>query len=203
VEKPPSAEAARGVEERAEEERVEEAEEKVAEETKEEFVRVGKILVKRGYEEDAVVKALEKLGRSAKVEEPKEKRAKRATSRSTISSYMALHTAPFLEHAADRIKAKPAEVRLEERHVVVKAGGVVAEVEFKLLKRHRAKCLTADDVRQTLALFKSLKALGVPVEITPKGVKVDGEALWFLSLSPLREARLADYRQRLCQAWSC
>jgi len=38
----------------------------------------------------------------------------------------------------------------------------------------------AKDVAQTLALYKSLKEVGVPVEITPKGVKVDSEAMWAL-----------------------
>ena len=33
---------------------------------------------------------------------------------------------------------------------------------------------------QTLALYKSLKAIGVPVEITPEGVRVDSEAMWTL-----------------------
>jgi len=35
-------------------------------------------------------------------------------------------------------------------------------------------------VAQTLALYKSLKGVGVRVEITPEGVKVDAEALWAL-----------------------
>jgi len=38
----------------------------------------------------------------------------------------------------------------------------------------------AKDVAQTLASYKSLKEVGVPVEITPKGVKVDGETMWAL-----------------------
>jgi len=38
----------------------------------------------------------------------------------------------------------------------------------------------AKDVAQTLASYKSLKEVGVPVEITPEGVKVDGETMWAL-----------------------
>jgi len=63
---------------------------------------------------------------------------------------------------------------------VVKAGNVEAEVEFKLLKLHKAERLTADDVAQTLALYKSLKALGVPVKLTLRDMKVDGDAMWAL-----------------------
>jgi len=90
------------------------------------------------------------------------------------------HLKPFLEHAADRVEAKPAEVRLEGRHIVVETGSVKAEVEFKLLKHGKVERLPADDVEQTLALYKSLREVGVPVEITPRGVKVDGEAMWAL-----------------------
>jgi len=54
------------------------------------------------------------------------------------------------------------------------------EVEFKLLKRHKAEYLIANDIVLTLALYKSLKELGVRVEITPKGVKVDAEVMWAL-----------------------
>jgi len=71
-------------------------------------------------------------------------------------------------------------VRLEGRRIVINAGDVKAEVEFKLLKGKEAEFLMAKDVAQTLALCKSLKALGVPVEIMPGGVRVDGEAKWAL-----------------------
>jgi len=114
------------------------------------------------------------------VEEPKEIKDKEGN---VVSHYFQLydhHLAAFLEHAAERVEAKLAEVRLEGRRVVVKAGGVEAEVEFKLMKRGKADFLMAKDVEETLALYKSLRALGAPVEITPRGVKVDSEALWAL-----------------------
>jgi len=62
----------------------------------------------------------------------------------------------------------------------VRASDAKVEVEFKLLKRGEVVFLKAHDMVQTLALYKSLKEVGVPVEITPKGVKVDGETLWAL-----------------------
>jgi len=71
-------------------------------------------------------------------------------------------------------------VRLEGGRIVVKAGGVETAAEFKLLKGKEAEYLMVKDVAQTLALYKSLKEMGVPVEITPKGVRVDAEALWAL-----------------------
>jgi len=85
-----------------------------------------------------------------------------------------------LGHQAGVGEAQPAEIRLERRRIVISAGDVKAEVEFKLLKGNKAEFFPVLDVGQTLALYKSLKALGVPVEITPKGVKVDAEALWAL-----------------------
>jgi len=97
-----------------------------------------------------------------------------------LSLYEAIPTAAFLEHAAEHVEAKPAEVRLEGRRIVVRAGGVRAEVEFKLLKGSEADFLPVQDVAQALTLYKSLKALGVPVKVTPRGVKVDREAMWAL-----------------------
>jgi len=133
----------------------------------------------------AVAKALEKLvpdweSRPVKVEEPSEiidKEGKIKVYRLHLYTH---HLTPFLEHAAERVKAEPAEVRLEDRRIVVKAGDVEAEVEFKLLKRKEAAFLPVKDVARTLTLYKSLKEAGVPVEITPRGVKVDSKALWAL-----------------------
>jgi len=134
---------------------------------------------------DAVAKALEKLvseqqDRPAEVGEPKEERDKEGKVVGYSLRLYGPHLKPFLKHAADSIEARPAEVRLEGRRIVVKAGGVEAAVEFKLLKRGKAEFLMAQDVLQTLALYKSLKEVGVRVEITPGGVKIDGEALWSL-----------------------
>jgi len=130
---------------------------------------------------DAIRSAVAKaLGRPADVEEPKERVDEKGNVRGYYLSLRDHHLKPFLKHAAERVEAKPAEVRLEGRRAVVKAGDVEAEVEFKLLKFGKAEFLTAQDVEQTLALYKSLKEVGVPVEITPKGVKVDGETLWSL-----------------------
>jgi len=46
-------------------------------------------------------------------------------------------------------------------------------------------------VAQALTLYKSLRVLGVPVEITPKGVKVDGEALWSLVTAAVERSALS------------
>jgi len=48
------------------------------------------------------------------------------------------------------------------------------------MKGKEAVFLLAQDVEQTLALYKSLKEVGGRVEITPRGVKVDSEAMWAL-----------------------
>jgi len=37
-------------------------------------------------------------------------------------------------------------------------------------------------------LYKSLRALGVPMEVTLKGVKVDGEAMWALMVTAVEKA---------------
>jgi len=125
----------------------------------------------------AVAKA---LGRSADAEEPKEERNKEGKVMGYYLQLRGHHLVPFLEHAADRVEAKPAEMRLEGRRIVISAGDVKVEVKFELLKSGKAIFLMARDVEQTLALYKSLKEVGVPVEITPKGVKIDGEAMWVL-----------------------
>jgi len=132
-----------------------------------------------------VAKALEKLtaeklGRPAKVGEPKEKRSEEDN---VVGYYLRLygyHLVPFLEQAAEGVKAEPADVQLEGRHIVVETGSVKVEAEFKLLKGNEAAFLPVQNVGQALALYKSLKALGVPVEITPRSVKVDGEIMWAL-----------------------
>jgi len=129
----------------------------------------------------AVAKALEKLGRQADVEEPGEIKDKEGNA---VSHYLILygpHLKPFLEHAAEHVEVKPAEVRLEGRRIAISTGGIEAGVEFKLLKRKEAVFLPVQDVERTLALYKSLREVGVPVEITPEGVKIDGEVLWGLA----------------------
>jgi len=130
----------------------------------------------------AVAKALEKLapeelGRPAEVGKPREKKGEVKKYYLTLYSH---NLALLLEHAAEDVRAEPAGVRLKGKRIAVRAGGVKTEVEFKLLKRSEATFLLAQDVGQTLAIYKSLKALGVPVEITPKGVKVDSGAMWAL-----------------------
>jgi len=133
----------------------------------------------------AVAEALERLtlerpSRPAEVEEPKEDRDRKGN---VVSHYLQLydhHLVPFLKHAAEDARTEPAEVRLEGKRIVIKADDAKAEVEFKPLKRKEAEFLLVKDVGQTLVVYKSLKALGVPVEITPKGVKVDGGAMWAL-----------------------
>jgi len=128
----------------------------------------------------AVVKALERLGHPADIGEPREVKDEE---RDVVGYYLQLyshHLAPFLKYAAEGVKAGSAKVSLEGRRIVVSAGGVEVAVEFKLLKHGEAVFFMAQDVGQTLVLYKSLKAMGVPVEITPRGVKVNSEALWSL-----------------------
>jgi len=134
---------------------------------------------------DAVEKALKQPAlkrpdRSAEMGEPKEVKDEKGNVAGHCLYLYGPHVTPFLEHAAETVEAKPAEVRLEGKHIVISAGGVEAAVEFKLLKSGKAEFLMARDVERTLALYRSLKDVGVPVEITPKGVKIDGEALWSL-----------------------
>ena len=130
----------------------------------------------------AVVKALEKLapeelGRPAEVGKPREKKGEVKKYYLTLYSH---NLALLLEHAAEDVRAELAGVRLEGRRIIIETSGVEAAIDFRLLKRGEAEFLLAEDVGQTLAIYKSLKALGVPVEITPKGVKVDSEAVWAL-----------------------
>jgi len=129
---------------------------------------------------DAVARALGKLGRSADVGEPKEYRNEEGNVVGYRLSLHDHHLAPLLEHAAKTVRAEAAEVRPEGRRIVVEASGVGAEVEFKLLKGSEAEFLPVQDVAQALTLYKSLRALGVPVEITPRGVKIDRETMWAL-----------------------
>jgi len=128
----------------------------------------------------AVAKALERLGRPAKVREPSEVRDREDTAKAYRLYLCTYHFMPFLECAAERVRAEPAEVRLKGRHIAVRTGSVKAKLVFKPLKFGKAEYFITTDVEQTLALYKSLKEVGVPVEITPKGVKVDGEAMWAL-----------------------
>jgi len=99
------------------------------------------------------------------------------------------HLKPFLERAADSVEAKPADVALESGRVVVKAGDAETEVEFKLLKGSEAVFLLPQDMERTLALYKSLRALGVPVEIAPKGIKIDREAMWALVATAVEKGK--------------
>ena len=48
------------------------------------------------------------------------------------------------------------------------------------MKNREVELLPVKDIMQTLALYKSLREVGVRVEITPEGVRVDGEAMWAL-----------------------
>jgi len=128
-----------------------------------------------------VIKALKMLGRQAEVGEPKEDRDEKGNVKAYYLYLFTHHLVPFLEHAADRVEAELAEVRLEGRRIVIRTGGVEKDVEFKLLKRHKADYLFANDIVQTLALYKSLREVGVRVDITPEGVRVDGEAMWALA----------------------
>jgi len=132
---------------------------------------------------DAVAKALK-----AEVGEPTEIRDEEGNIKVYHLLLYGPHLKPFLEHAAERVEAQPAEVRLEGRRIVISAGDVKAEVEFKLLKHREVEFLLAKDVRETLALYKSLKEVGVPVEITPEGVRVGSEALWGLVAAAVERA---------------
>jgi len=136
----------------------------------------------------AVAKALKKLGRPADVGEPKEERDEKGDVETYYLYLYGPHLAAFLEHAAETVRAEPAEVRLEDKHIVISVGDVKAEVEFKLLKGSEVEFLLAQDVERTLALYKSLNEAGVPVEIAPRGVKVYREALWALVTMAVEKA---------------
>jgi len=135
-----------------------------------------------------VAKTLERLGRPAEVGEPREMRDREGNVRVRYLLLYGHHIKQLLEHAAGSVKAKPAEVTLESRRIVVKASGIEVAMEYRLLKSSEAEYLLAQDVAQTLVLYKSLKALGVPVEITPRGVKVDAEAMWAMVATVVERA---------------
>jgi len=65
-------------------------------------------------------------------------------------------------------------MRLECRRIVVEANSVKAKIETKPLKDSEAEFFLAENVEHTFALYKLLKAVGMRVEIVPKGVKVEG-----------------------------
>jgi len=137
-----------------------------------------------------VARALETLSRPAEVGEPKEVRGGEGNVKAHYLPLYGYHVVPFLEHAAEGVETELAEVRLEGRRIAVKAGGAEAAVEFKLLKRNETVFLLTQDVAQTLALYRSLKALGAPVEITPKGVGINSEVLWTLVASAVERSAL-------------
>jgi len=135
-----------------------------------------------------VAEVLEWLGLSAEVGEPKEERDKEGD---VVAYYLHLyshHLTPLLQQAAESVRAEPADLTIEGRHIAVRASGAEAAIEFKLLKGGKAVFLLAQDVVQTLALYKSLKALGVPVELTPKGVRVDSKAMWAIVAAAVKRA---------------
>jgi len=140
---------------------------------------------------DAVTKTLEKLGRPAEVGEPREKLDKKGDVETYYLYLYGPHITLFLEHATKDIKAELAEVRLEGRRIAARVGGVEAVVEFKLLKRNETAFLMVADMGQTLALYKSLKALGMPAEITPRGIKIDGKAMWALAATAVERSELS------------
>jgi len=136
----------------------------------------------------AVARTLERLGYPAEVGVPKGKGSEEENVKVYYLKLFNHHLVPLLRHAAEGVTAEPAEVRLEGRRIAVRVGYIEVAVEFRLLKGKEAVCLLATDVRQILALYKALKALGIPVEITPKGVKVDGEAMWSLVATAVENA---------------
>jgi len=137
---------------------------------------------------DAMEKALMKLGHPIKVGEPKEERDKEGHVKAYYLRLYGHHLTPFLGYATKSAKAKPADLAAEGSRIVIKAGGIEATVEFKPLKGKEAVYLLAADVRQTLALYKSLKALGVPIKLMPRGIKIEAEAMWSLLAAVVEKA---------------
>jgi len=129
-----------------------------------------------------------RLGYSADVGRPTEKRDEKGNIESYRLRLYGHHVVPFLQHATENVRSGLADVSLEGNRIVMRAGGVKAAIEFKLLKRGEAVFFMAQEVGQTLALYKSLKALGVPVELTPAGIKVDGETMWALVTAAVEKA---------------
>jgi len=128
----------------------------------------------------AVEKVLTKLGHSTVIWMPEEVRDIKGNIRAYRLSLYSSKLTPFLERAAERIETGPAEVQLEDGRIIMRTDGVEAAIEFKLLKDGETLYLFVNDIEHILALYKSLRALGVPVEITPKGIRMDREAMWAL-----------------------
>jgi len=148
----------------------------------------------------AVMRALELLGRPTVLEEPVDAWGNIKDPRyfaflqlfrkAGMNYYIYLcgpDIVPFLKHAAKRMKAEPVEVKLREGRIVVRAGKAEGVVDI-WYSTGIPGLLLAEDMEQTLVLYKSLKAAGLPVEITSVGVRVGDKATWALAAMAVEKA---------------
>jgi len=89
------------------------------------------------------------------------------------------HLSRLLQHAAEGVEAKPISVSLDSGFLRIRTGGVDVKLEFELAKTGIAKYIAAD-LPKALQLYSSIRALGMPVGLTPEGVRLSNRAMWAL-----------------------
>jgi len=135
---------------------------------------------------DAVEKVLIRLRRFNQAEGPIEYKDEKGN---VVAYYLLLydyHITPFLEYAAKCVKAEPVEVWVEGERILVRAGRAEGAMTFR--QDIELDTLFAKDIEQIFTLYKSLRAMGLPVKITPMGVKVDVESMWILVAMAVEKA---------------
>jgi len=89
------------------------------------------------------------------------------------------HLSPLLAKAAENVEARPAHVTLDGGRLRIVADGVVTSVKFEPARYYNVAYINPS-LPESLRLYKALQALGIPAEITPDGVRLNGDALWTL-----------------------
>jgi len=89
------------------------------------------------------------------------------------------HLSRFLQHAAEGVEVEPADVSLEGNFLRIRTGDVDVKFEFEVMKWDAVKYI-AVELSKALKLYKALRALGIPAELTPDGVRLGGKAVWAL-----------------------
>jgi len=89
------------------------------------------------------------------------------------------HLSPLLAKAAENTEARPVRVALEGERLRIVADSVVASAKFEPVRYYNVVYINPG-LSESLRLYKALQALGIPVEITPDGVRLNGDALWTL-----------------------
>jgi len=98
------------------------------------------------------------------------------------------HLSRFLQYAAERVEAGETKVSLEGNLLRIRAGNVEAGFEFELAKGGVVKYI-AVELPKALKLYKALKALGIPAELAPEGVRLGGKAVWALLSLAVEEVK--------------